>query len=140
MSSDDADAITLWGYQINKVFHKDYDKELGDIDSHLIPQVEIRRLNARLLKQIFSSLQSAEYVDLSPPLLKKYSKSRTHSVENLSEREKSNNIASESKVMALIAAVEASRFIQNKQFYILRFIDCNKDILTLNYEKVMSLS
>ena len=85
MSSDDADAITLWGYQINKVFHKDYDKELGDIDSHLIPQVEIRRLNARLLKQIFSSLQSAEYVDLSPPLLKKYSKSRTHSVENLSE-------------------------------------------------------
>ena len=87
MSSDDADAITLWGYQINKVFHKDYDKELGDIDSHLIPQVEIRRLNARLLKQIFSSLLMTEFVDLSSPLLKKHTKSRTHSVENLSERE-----------------------------------------------------
>ena len=142
VSNDDSDAITLWGYQINKIFHKDYDKELGDIDAHLIPQVEVRRLNTRLIKQVFSSLLTTESADMYSPLIKKYIKSRSHSIDNISERDKSSGLVNhhETKATALISAIEASRFRENKDFYILRFIECNKEILTLNYEKVMSLS
>lgn len=93
--NDSSENITLWGFQINKLLNKDPNELLGEIPNE-IPPLELRKLNTKLIKQVFKGLEEEAEQDVVLLLqaYEKKKKSISHLHPNASPQMEPRNIES----------------------------------------------
>lgn len=132
MNNDNFEAITLWGYQINKILSRDLEKDFDEFKLTCNSTAELRKLSTAIIKHMYGGLE--EELDL--PIFLTSSKNPI-TFKQFIEKEFNTQFESHLNNIIEIEKLIARSNPDNKGYALYRFLEAHKEQLELTYEKMV---
>lgn len=131
MNNDNFEALTLWGYQINKLLSRDLEKDLDEFKLGCSIPIELRKLSTALIKNLYVGLEE----EMTLPNLLEINQSSSMFRQFLgrdSEPElQQQHLSNLQQIERLVGGSEPL----NKEYFLLRFYTAHRHELTMMWEK-----